>query len=123
MADTALSIPRRHLLKIAQLLHYLEGEGNGVVDALSRIRLQPKNSVVNSIDNRADLSTSPFMGAEVSSPEAVQDEGLVDPTFLVYLRRQLDLQTRQLSASTLIPASTSCVSSSPVVTTCQSITD
>ena len=62
-ADTALPIPRRHLLKIAQFvnkLHYLEGERNGVADALSRIRLQPKNSAVNSIDNHADLSTSPL---------------------------------------------------------------
>ena len=128
-ADTALPIPRRHLLKIAQFvnkLHYLEGERNGVADALSRIRLQPKNSAVNSIDNHADLSTSPLMGdtlPQESSPEAVQDEGLVDPTFLVYLRRQRDLQTRQLSAPTFIPACSSCVSSSPVMTTCQSTTD
>ena len=107
-------------------LHYLEGERNGVADALSRIRLQPKNSAVNSIDNHADLSTSPLMGdtlPQESSPEAVQDEGLVDPTFLVYLRRQRDLQTRQLSAPTFIPACSSCVSSSPVMTTCQSTTD
>ena len=119
-ADTALPIPRRHLLKIAQFvnkLHYIEGERNCVADALSRIRLQPKNSVVNSIDNRAD--TLP----EESSPEAVQDERMVDPTFLVYLRRQLDLQMRQLGAPTFVPASTSCVSSSSAVTTCQSITD
>ena len=128
-ADTALPIPRRHLLKIAQFvnkLHYLEGERNGVADALSRIRLQPKNSAVNSIDNHADLSTSPLMGdtlPQESSPEAVQDEGLVDPTFLVYLRRQRDLQTRQLTAPTFIPACSSCVSSSPVMTTCQSTTD
>ena len=127
-ADTALPIPRRHLLKIAQFvnkLHYLEGERNGVADALSRIRLQPKKSSVNSIDNHADLSTSPLMGdtlPQESSPEAVQDEGLVDPTFLVYLRRQRDLQTRQLSAPTFIPACSSCVSSSPVMTTCQSTT-
>ena len=39
-----------------------------------------------------------------SSREAVQDEGLIDPRFLVYLRRQQDLQTRQLSAPTFIPA-------------------
>ena len=128
-ADTARPIPRRHLLKIAQFvnkLHYLEGERNGVADALSRIRLQPKNSAVNSIDNHADLSTSPLMGdtlPQESSPEAVQDEGLVDPTFLVYLRRQRDLQTRQLSAPTFIPACSSCASSSPVMTTCQSTTD
>ena len=128
-ADTALPIPRRHLLKIAQFvnkLHYLEGERNGVADALSRIRLQPKNSPVNSIDNHADLSTSPLMGdtlPQESSPEAVQDEGLVDPAFLVYLRRQRDLQTRQLSAPTFIPACSSGVSSSPVMTTCQSTTD
>ena len=107
-------------------LHYLEGERNGVADALSRIRLQPKNSAVNSIDNRADLSTSPLMGdtlPQESSPEAVHGEGLVDPTFLVYLRQKRDLQTRQLSAHTFIPACTSCVSYSPVVTTCQSTTD
>ena len=127
--DTALPIPRRHLLKTVQFvnkLHYHEGERNDVADALSRTRLQPKNSAVNSIDNRADLSTSPLMGdalPQESSPEAVQDEGLVDPTFLVYLRRQRDLQTRQLSAHTSIPACTSCVSYSPVVTTCQSTTD
>ena len=107
-------------------LHYLEGERNGVADALSRIRLQPKNSAVNSIDNHAELSTSPSMGdtlPQESSPEAVQDEGLVDPTFLVYLRRHRYLQTRQLSAPTIIPACSSCVSSSPVMTTCQSTTD
>ena len=117
-ADTALPIPRRHLL-------YLEGERNGIADALSRIRLQPKNSAVNSIDNRADLSTSPLGDTlpQESSPEAAQDEGLVDPTFLVYLRRQRDLQTRQLSAPTFIPACSSRASSSPVVTTCQSTTD
>ena len=64
-ADTALPIPRRHLLKIAQFvnkLHYLEGERNCVADALSRIRLQPKNSVLNSIENRAALATSPLKG-------------------------------------------------------------
>ena len=60
---------------------------------------------------------------EESSPEAVQDEGLIDPTFLVYLRRQQDLQTRQLSAPTFISACTSGVSSSPVVITYQSATD
>ena len=128
-ADTALPISRRHLLKIAQFvnkLHYLEGERNGVADGLSRIRLQPKNSVLNSIENRAALATSPLMGdtlPQESSPEAVQDEGLIDPTFPVYLRRQQDLQTRQLSAPTFIPAFTPGVSSSPVVTTCQSTTD
>ena len=53
----------------------------------------------------------------------MQDEELIDPTFLVYLRRQQGLQTRQLSALTFIPACTSGVSSSPVVITCQSITD
>ena len=58
-----------------------------------------------------------------SSPEAVQGEGLIDPTFLVYLQQQQDLQTRQLSAPTFIPACTSGVSSSPVVITCQSTTD
>ena len=58
-----------------------------------------------------------------SSPEAVQDEGLVDPRFLVYLRRQLGLYTRQLSAPTFTPACSTCASSSPVVTTYQSTTD
>ena len=128
-ADTALPIPRRHLLKIAKFvnkLHYLEGERNGVADALSRIRLQPKDSALNSIENRAAYATSPSMGdtlPQESSLEAVQDEGLIDPTFLVYLRRQQDLQMRQLSAPTFIPACTSGVSSSPVVVTCQSATD
>ena len=75
-ADTALPIHRHQLLKIAQFedkLHYLEGERNGVADALSRITLQPKNSALNSIENSAALSTSPLMPQE-SSPEAVQDE-------------------------------------------------
>ena len=58
-----------------------------------------------------------------SSPEAVQDEGLIDPAFLVYLRRQQDLQTRPLIAHTFIPACTSGVFSLPVVITCQSTTD
>ena len=98
-ADTALPIPRRHLLKIAQFvnkLHYLQGDRNCVAGALSRIRLQPKNSVLNSIENRAALATSPLMGdtlPQESSPEAVQNEVLIDPTFLVYLWRQQDLQT------------------------------
>ena len=128
-ANTALPIPRRHLLKIAQFvnkLHYLEGERNGVAGALSRIRLQSKNSALNSIENRTAYVTSPSMGdtlPQESSPEAVQDEGLIDPTFLVYLRRQQDLEMRQLSAPTFIPACTSGVSSSPVVITCQSATD
>ena len=73
-ADTALPIPRRHLHKIAEFVHklyYLEGERNYVADALSRIILQPKNSAVNSIDNRADLSTPPLMSVRLpqeSSP-------------------------------------------------------
>ena len=54
-ADTALPIPRRHLLKIAQFvskLQYLEGARNGVADALARIKLHPhNNAAVNSIDN------------------------------------------------------------------------
>ena len=53
----------------------------------------------------------------------MQDEGFIDPTFVVCLRRQQHLQTRQLSAPTLIPACTSGVSSPPVVITCQSTTD
>ena len=128
-ADTALPIPRRHLLKISQFvnkLHDLEGERNGVADSLSSIRLQPKNSALNSIENPAAYATSHSMGDTLhqeSSPEAVQDEVLIDPTFLVYLRRQQDLQPRQLSAPTFIPACTSGVSYSPVVITCQSTTD
>ncbi len=61
-ADTAIPIPRHQLLKIPQFvdkLQYIEGEGNCVADALSRITLQPKNSALNSIENRAALSTSP----------------------------------------------------------------
>ena len=64
-ADTAHPIHRRHLLKMAQVvnkLQYLEVERNGVSDALSRIILQPMNSALNSIENRAALSTSPLMG-------------------------------------------------------------
>ena len=128
-ADKARPIPRRHLLKIAQFvnkLHYLEGERNGVADVLSRIRLQLNNCVLNLIENRAAFATSPLMGdtlLQESSPEAVQDEEMIDPTFLVYLRRQQDLQTRQRSAPTFIPACTTGVSSSPVVITCQSTTD
>ena len=102
-------------------LQYLEGERNDVADALSRIRLQPKNSALNLIENRAAYATSPSMGdtlPQESSAEAVQDEGLIVPTFLVYLRRQQDLQMRQLSSPTFIPACTSGVSSSPVVITC-----
>ena len=44
-ADTALPVPQRHLLKIAQFvdqLHYIKAERNGVADALSRVRLQSK---------------------------------------------------------------------------------
>ena len=50
-ADTTLPIHRCHLLKIVQSvskLYYLEGERNCVSDALSRIRLQPKHSALNS---------------------------------------------------------------------------
>ena len=53
----------------------------------------------------------------------MKDEGLIDPTFLVYLRQQQDLQTRQVSAPMFIRACTSGVSSSPIVITCQSTTD
>ena len=98
------------ITKILQAIVH-EGERNGVADALSRIRLQPKNSAVNSIDNRADVSISPLIGDTFpleSSPEAVQGEGLIDPRFLVYLRRQLGLHTRQLSAPTFTPACSSC---------------
>ena len=81
---------------------------------------------MNSIENRAAVDTSPLVSdmlPQESSPEAVQDEVLIDPTFIVYLRRQQDLQTRQLSAPKFIPACTSGVSSSPIVITCQSTTD
>ena len=89
-ADTAFTIPRHRLLKRAQFvnkLHYLEGKRNSVADALSRIRLQPKNSALNSIEIRAALGTSPLMGdtlPQESSTGAVQDEELIDPTFPVF---------------------------------------
>ena len=86
-ADTALPIPRRHLQKIAQFvdqLHYLKAERNGVADALSRVRLQCKvatatNAIGIWMSEQDDVAdTLPTEG----SPYAIQEDALVDQTFL-----------------------------------------
>ena len=102
-ADTAVPIPRRHLLRIAQFvdqLHYLKTERNGVADALSRVRLQCKvATATNAIgiwmseqDNVAD--TLPREGSHY----AIQEDALVDHTFLQQRKRQRDVHNKQLRA-------------------------
>ena len=106
-ADTALPVPRRHLLKIAQFvdqLHYMKAERNGVADALSRVRLQSKvTTATNGIwmseqDDVAD--TLPTEGSHY----AIQEDALVDQAFLQQRKRQRDMHNKQLLASVIAPA-------------------
>ena len=111
-ADSALLIPRRHLLKIAQFvdrLHYMKGQQNGVSDALSRVLLQPKVvTAMSAIDNwsltldyQSLSDTLPIEG----SPGAIKEDALVDQTFLLRHKRQRDMQRIQLPAPTFETAS------------------
>ena len=106
-ADTALPVPRRHLLKIAQFvdqLHYLKGERNGVADALSRVHLQPKeNTAVNCIVAAVPASDEQDILPEEGGSQAVQEEALVDDTFLRQLQRRRDLQKKQLQTPACVP--------------------
>ena len=107
-ADTALPIPRCHILKIAQFvdqLHYLKAERNGVADALSRVRLQCKVATATNVigiwmseqDDVAD--TLPTEG----SPYAIQEDAIVDQTFLQQRKRQRDVHNKQLRAPVFAP--------------------
>ena len=98
-ADTALPIPRRHLLKIAQFvdqLHYLKAERNGVADALSRVRLQSKvatatNAIGIWMSEQDDVAdTLPTEGSHY----AIQEDALVDQTFLQQRKRQRDMHNK-----------------------------
>ena len=106
-ADTAIPIPRRHLLKIAQFvdqLHYLKAERNDVADALSRVRLQCNvATVTNAIgiwmseqDDVAD--TFPTEGSHY----VIKEDALVDQTFLQQRKRQRDVHNKQLRAPVLV---------------------
>ena len=102
-ADTALPIPRRHLLKIAQFvdqLYYLKGERNVVADALSRITVSDVNQSTDSLP-------------EEGSPQAVTDDALVDDTILFRLSNQRDLEQRQLSAPAFVPTKASSTANKP----------
>ena len=105
-ADTALPVPRRYLLKIAQVvdqLHYLKRERNGVADALSRVQLQPKDAMaVNCIVSAmVEQDTLPEEGWS----QAMQEEALVDDIFLRQLQRRRDLQKKQLQTPACVPCS------------------
>lgn len=113
-ADTALPIPRRHLLKIAQFveqLHYLKGERNGVADALSRVLLQSKvATAMNAIgiwssqqDDLCHADTLPTEG----SRHAIQEDVLVDQMFVQRLKHQRDMHRKQLRAPVFVPATPS----------------
>ena len=108
-ADTALPVPRRHLLKIAQFvdqLHYMQAERNGVADALSRVRLQSKvatatNAIGIWMSEKDDVAdTLPTEGSHY----AIQEDALVDQTFLQQRKRQRDMHNKQLRASVIAPA-------------------
>ena len=108
-ADTALPVPRRHLLKIAQFvdqLHYLKGEINGVADALSRVQLQPKQKMAaNCIVAAVSASDEQDILPEEGWSQAVQEEALVDDTFLRQLQRRRDLQNKQLQTPACVRGS------------------
>ena len=107
-ADTALPIPRRHLLRMAQCvdqLHYLKAERNGVADALSRMRLQCKvatatNAIGIWMSEQDDVAdTLPTEG----SPYAIPEDALVDLTFLQQRKRQRDVHNKQLRTPVFAP--------------------
>ena len=106
-ADTALPMPRRHLLKIAQFidrLYYLKGDSNVVADALSRITLPTGEDFAMPDTCTASELNDPL--PEEGSPQAMTDDALVDDTFLPLLHKRRDLVERQLKAPTFIPATT-----------------
>ena len=107
-AVTALPIPRRHLLKIAQFvdkLHYLKAERNGVADALSRVRLQCKvatatNAIGIWMSEQDDVAdTLPTEGSHY----AIQEDALVEQPFLQQRKRQRDVHNKQLRAPVVVP--------------------
>ena len=107
-AGTALPIPRRHLLKIAQFvdqLHYLKAERNGVADALSRVLLQCKvatatNAIGIWMSEQDDVAdTLPTEGSHY----AIQEDVLVDHTFLQQRKRQRDVHNKQPRAPVFAP--------------------
>ena len=85
-------------------LHYLKGERNGVADALSRVHLQPKeNTAVNCIAAAVPASDEQDILPEEGWSQAVQEEALVDDTFLRQLQRRRDLQKKQLQTPACVP--------------------
>ena len=110
-ADTALPIPRRHLMKIAQFvdqLHYPEAERNGVADALSRVRLQSKvatatNAIAIWMSEQDDIADT--LQTE-GSHYAIREDALVDQTFLQQRKRQLDVNNKQVRAPVFVPEPT-----------------
>ena len=84
----------------------MEAERNGVADALCRVRLQSKVAIAtNAIgiwmseqDDVAD--TLPTEGSHY----AIQEDALVDQTFLQQRKRQRDMHIKQLRAPVIAPA-------------------
>ena len=102
-ADTALPFTRSHLLNIAQFvdqLHYLKGERNG----------SPMHCLV--CDNSATPSAygcRSRMMSQTSLPTegshyAIQEDTLVDQTFIQRLKRQRRMHCEQVRASVFVPA-------------------
>ena len=81
-------------------LHYLKAERNGVADALSRVRLQCKvatasNAIGIWMSEQDDVAdTLPTEGSHYT----IQEDVLVDQTFLQQRKRQRDVHNKQLRA-------------------------
>ena len=86
-------------------LHYLKAERNGVADALSRVRLQCKvatasNAIGIWMSEQDDVAdTLPTEGSHYT----IQEDVLVDQTFLQQGKRQLDVHNKQLRAPVFVP--------------------
>ena len=100
---------RSHLLKSAYFvdqLHYLKGERNGVADALSRIQKQPEAKMAaNCIVATVSASHEQDILPEEGWSHAVQEEALVDDTFLRQLQRRRDPQNKQLQTPACVRGS------------------
>ena len=84
----------------------MKAERNGVADALSRVRLQSKvatatNAISIWMSEQDDVAdTLPTEGSHY----AIQEDALVDQTFLQQRKRQRDMHNNQLRASVIAPA-------------------
>ncbi|KAI0223840.1 hypothetical protein LSAT2_025049, partial [Lamellibrachia satsuma] len=85
---------------------------NNVADALSRNKLQPKESINSNVCSFSMLHEASLPDDSLPE-EAMHDEEMVNDMFLLRLQRQRDLQSRQHWATVFVPATTTITAARP----------